>query len=130
MNVIQYPLSRIIGYLLYGAYSQGWKFTQLKNDSFVTYRYFRGRHERYPGIHGYRFKILNNDRVPKKCQKMGTGYRKNFTTLVPLDTRYRQDKNFLVPKGPGYWRDKKLCVPMGTGYRPNFKSCRPLVTYN
>ena len=34
MNFIQYPLSRIIGYLLYGAYSQGWKFSQLKTTAF------------------------------------------------------------------------------------------------
>ena len=57
----------------------------------------RGRHERYPGTHGY----------PSKFKNLGTGYRENFRNWVPLST--------------GYQGNFRSCVSLGTGYRGNFR---------
>ena len=50
-------------------------------------------------------------RVPRKFQKLGTGYRENFKSSVSLGTGYQREKIFWVSMDTGYRPDKKIWVP-------------------
>ena len=55
-------------------------------------------------------------RVPRKFQKLSTGYRGNFRSWVRGTSQ----------KFMGYRPEIIFWVPMGTGYRQNFQRYRPL----
>ena len=56
-------------------------------------------------------------RVPRKFQKLGTGYRENFKSSVPLGTGYQREKNFWVSMDTRYRPDKQKNWVPGTSQK-------------